>query len=108
VPPEATAVAAREPGFEVNITAAWPPTDGDPDRHRAWVREAWEALRPHGDGVYANFVSDEGQAGVAYAYGPRLERLRALKRRFDPDNVFRMNANIEPAPPAGGTEGARP
>jgi FAD/FMN-containing dehydrogenase len=47
--------------------------------------------------VYVNFVSDEGAAGVQAAYGTRLERLVALKDRYDPDNVFRLNANIPPS-----------
>jgi hypothetical protein len=53
-----------------------------------------EALRPHSTGVYANFISDEGTAGLDAAYGERLARLSALKAAWDPDNVFRQNANI--------------
>ena len=48
-------------------------------------------------GVYANFLSDEGASGVEEAYGERLERLRALKDRYDPTNFFRLNANIQPS-----------
>jgi FAD/FMN-containing dehydrogenase len=61
------------------------------------VRDHWEALRPHSAGVYANFLSDEGAAGVQAAYGDRLARLTALKDRYDPTNVFRLNANIAPS-----------
>jgi hypothetical protein len=95
--PTATAVGEREVGFEVNITAGWPPSDHDDQRHVAWVREGWEALRPHSVGVYANFLSDEGAEGVEFAYGERLQRLTALKDRYDPQNVFRLNANIPPS-----------
>jgi hypothetical protein len=63
----------------------------------AWVRGAWEALRPHSTGVYANFLSDEGLEGVETAYGKRLQRLTALKDRYDPTNFFRLNANIPPS-----------
>jgi FAD/FMN-containing dehydrogenase len=91
----ATAVGDRTPGFEVNVTVGWAPND-PAARHVAWVREAWEALRPYGDGVYANFISDEGAAGVQYAYGERLQRLQALKADHDPDNFFRGNNNITP------------
>jgi FAD/FMN-containing dehydrogenase len=49
--------------------------------------------------VYVNFISDEGRAGVQSAYGDRLKRLTALKDRYDPTNLFRLNANIPPTPP---------
>ena len=99
VDPTATAVGAREIGFELSLAAAWPPADPDAERHKAWVRTGWEALRPHSSGVYANFISDEGAAGVQAAYGDRIGRLGALKQRMDPTNVFRLNANV---PPSGG------
>jgi FAD/FMN-containing dehydrogenase len=97
VDPAATAVGEREVGFEVNIVAAWPPPDLNGQQHVAWVREAWEALRPASVGVYANFLSDEGATGVELAYGGRMRRLTALKDRYDPSNVFRLNANIPPS-----------
>ena len=46
VDPDATAVGAREVGFDVSLAAAWPPSDPDAERHTAWVRRGWEALRP--------------------------------------------------------------
>jgi FAD/FMN-containing dehydrogenase len=95
--PGATAVGEREVGFEVNIVAAWPPPDPDGTRHTSWVREGSEALRPHSVGVYANFLSDEGAAGVEAAYGERLKRLVALKDQYDPTNFFRLNANVTPS-----------
>ena len=94
---DTTAVGVREVGFELNLTAAWQPSDPNPQRHLAWVRDAWEALRPHSVGVYANFLSDEDPAGLEAAYGQRLQRLVALKARYDPENFFRMNANIPPS-----------
>lgn len=94
---EATAFGGREAGLELNIVAVWLPADPEGDRHRRWVREGWEMLRPHGVGVYANFLSDEGAAGVEAAYGTRLRRLTALKDRYDPTNFFRLNANIPPS-----------
>ena len=99
VDPDATAVGHREVGFELSFAAAWPPSDPDPDRHVAWIRAVWERLRPYSAGVYANFISDEGAAGVEAAYGARLRRLTTLKDRYDPTNVFRMNANIAPSRP---------
>jgi FAD/FMN-containing dehydrogenase len=97
VDPTATAVGEREVGFDVSVIAAWPASDPDGDDHVAWVREGWEALSPHGRGLYANFISDEGAAGVQAAYGERLARLTALKDRYDPANVFSLNANIAPS-----------
>jgi hypothetical protein len=97
VDPAATAVGEREVGFEISITAAWPPSDHNGERHKTWVREGWEALCPYSAGVYANFISDEGAAGVEAAYGERVRRLTALKDRYDPANVFRLNANIPPS-----------
>jgi hypothetical protein len=97
IDPTATAVAERDFGFDVNIAAGWPPSDLNSERHVAWVREGWDALRPFAAGVYANFLSDEGHEGVATAYGDRLQRLTALKDRYDPENVFRLNANIPPS-----------
>jgi hypothetical protein len=98
VSPDATALGEREVGFELRLIAAWPPGDPDGERHTTWVREGWEALRPSGAGLqYPGFLSDEGAAGVRAAYGDRLARLTALKDRFDPQNVFRLNANIPPS-----------
>jgi FAD binding domain/Berberine and berberine like len=94
VDPEATAVGEREVGFDINIAAAWMPSDPDSERHIIWVRNGWDALRPHSVGVYANFLSDEGSSDVEAAYGNRLRRLTALKDRYDPTNFFHMNANI--------------
>jgi hypothetical protein len=97
VDPDATAVGGREVGFELRLVAVWRPDDPDAERHRAWVRDGWERLRPHEAGrQYTTFLSDEGAAGVRAAYGDHLDRLVALKDRWDPTNVFRLNANIPP------------
>jgi FAD/FMN-containing dehydrogenase len=94
---DATAVGEREMGFDLNVLAAWPPPDPNAEEHKEWVREGWAALKPHSTGVYTNFLSDEGASGVKAAYGDRLTRLTALKDKYDPDNFFRMNANIPPS-----------
>jgi hypothetical protein len=97
VPGDATAVGPRDVGYEVSFVNGWPPSDGDGERHRAWSRAGWDALRDESTGVYANFISDEGDAGVDAAYGDRIARLTALKDRWDPANFFRANANIAPS-----------
>jgi hypothetical protein len=94
---DATAVGEREVGFDISFITGWPPPDPEGAPHKAWVREGWDALRSHSVGVYANFISDEGAAGVQAAYGGGLARLTALKDRWDPANVFRNNANIPPS-----------
>jgi hypothetical protein len=93
----ATAMSQREEGFHFNIVAGWPPPDRGRQDHVAWAREGWELMRPYGEGVYANFISDEGNAGVEAAFGQRLTRLVELKDRYDPTNFFRLNANIPPS-----------
>jgi hypothetical protein len=101
VDPSATAVGEREIGYELRLIAGWPASDPDGERHRTWVRDGWDRLRPHSSGrQYATFLADEGGAGVRAAYGDRLDRLTALKDHYDPTNVFRLNVNI---PPTGGT-----
>jgi hypothetical protein len=70
----------------------------DPTPHVEWSRQTWQALRPHSsDGVYVNFDSDDDASRVEATYGSKYERLRQLKRRYDPDNLFRLNQNIAPA-----------
>jgi FAD/FMN-containing dehydrogenase len=95
--PEASAFEDRRAGHAVNIDAVW----SQPARAPAciaWTREMWEAVRPHSTGrAYVNFLGDEGQDRVRAAYGEaKYERLRALKREYDPGNFFRMNQNVRP------------
>jgi FAD binding domain/Berberine and berberine like len=68
---------------------------------RAWVRSFWDALRPHASssGSYVNFMTEYEENRVRAAYGPaKYDRLARLKARYDPDNVFHLNANIKPSP----------
>jgi FAD/FMN-containing dehydrogenase len=91
-----TAFAGRGAGHTFNIGAATLSADGF-DEERQWVRDFWDALTPHHAGVYTNFLMDEGQERVREAYGAaKYERLKALKRRYDPHNLFRLNQNIAP------------
>jgi FAD/FMN-containing dehydrogenase len=75
--------------------------DPDPakaEEIRAWARSYHEALHPHSaGGAYVNFLMhDEGDERVRATYGPNHDRLREVKRRYDPANLFRVNQNIEP------------
>jgi FAD/FMN-containing dehydrogenase len=93
-----TAYGQRDAAHNVNVNAVWTEDDPDGERHVAWARDAFSALRPHaGPHVYVNFLGDEGAGRVRQAYGERqYERLTALKRAYDPTNLFRLNQNIEP------------
>jgi hypothetical protein len=91
-----TAFHGRHGGFTFNIGACTAGPEGF-DRERQWVRDFWSALEPHHRGVYVNFLMDEGEERVRQAYGAaKYDRLKALKRRYDPDNAFRLNQNIPP------------
>jgi FAD/FMN-containing dehydrogenase len=93
---DATAFHGRDAGFTFNITAATDSQEGFAEE-REWVRDFWSALEPHHTSVYVNFLMDEGAERIREAYGAaKLERLQALKRRYDPDNRFRLNQNIPP------------
>jgi FAD/FMN-containing dehydrogenase len=93
-----TAYGQRDAAHNVNINAVWLPDDPARDEHVRWARECYAALEPFATGrAYVNFLADEGQERVRAAYGEeRYARLVALKRAHDPDNVFRLNQNIDP------------
>jgi FAD/FMN-containing dehydrogenase len=96
-----TAFNGRDAGFTFNINGNSMTPDGF-DAERQWARAYWAALAPYHTGVYVNFLMDEGVERVRQAYGPaKHDRLMALKRRYDPDNVFRLNQNIAPADDLG-------
>ena len=66
--------------------------------HEAWVTDFAAALRQGDAGAYVNFLGDEGEARIREAYpGATWDRLAAIKRRYDPTNLFRLNQNIPPA-----------
>jgi FAD/FMN-containing dehydrogenase len=91
-----TAFNGRTAGFTYNIGACTDTADGF-EEEREWVRGFWDALEPWHEGVYVNFLGDEGDERVRRAYGAeKFARLQALKRAYDPDNFFRINQNIPP------------
>ncbi len=97
VPADATPFSGREAAFWVEMEAVWGDATLD-EAHRAWPRAALDAILPLTvAGNYVNAVADSGEEVVRAIYGPaKYERLKALKRRYDPDNVFRLNQNIAP------------
>ncbi|RIH88716.1 FAD-binding oxidoreductase [Calidithermus roseus] len=95
VPAEATAFAHRDSRIMVNVAAFYGPHDRV--EQEAWVRGFAAALRQGDGGVYVNFLGNEGVERVRAAYpGSTWERLVAVKRRYDPANLFRLNQNIPP------------
>jgi hypothetical protein len=91
-----TAFNGRGAGHTFNIAGTTETADGF-DEERKWSRTFWSALEPHHTSVYVNFLMEEGEERIRQAYGPaKYERLKALKRRYDPDNLFRLNQNIPP------------
>jgi FAD/FMN-containing dehydrogenase len=93
---DATAYPHRR-GIHFGIYALW--NDPSEDRQQtAWVRQTWDAVQPYvAGGVYVNELGeDEGDNRVQEAYAGNYERLREIKRKYDPDNLFCLNANIKP------------
>jgi hypothetical protein len=91
-----TAFGGRGAGYTFNITASTEDEEGF-EQEREWVRGFWSALEPFHESVYVNFMMEEGQDRIREAYGPeKYDRLRALKREYDPHNLFRLNQNIPP------------
>jgi FAD/FMN-containing dehydrogenase len=97
VPVEATAYAHRKQRIMVNVAAFYESPETRLAR-QAWV-DAFATTLDQGDAsVYANFLGDEGAERVRNAYpGSTWDRLRAIKARYDPDNLFHINQNIPPA-----------
>jgi FAD/FMN-containing dehydrogenase len=91
------AVGNREARYMSAFAGQWPPDAGD-DEHIAWVRQAWESVRPFSTGGnYLNFqTADEDEERVRATYGTNFDRLVEVKEEYDPDNLFRSNRNIRP------------
>jgi hypothetical protein len=93
--PTDTAFTHREANFMVFVSAAWKDA-ADNDRNRTEVRARWDKLKPFTAGYYVN-LNEGDQRQTDDNYGPNHARLAALKRRYDPTNLFRLNANVRPA-----------
>jgi FAD binding domain/Berberine and berberine like len=92
-----TAFGGRDAGHTLNVIGITTTSEGF-EQEREWARALWTALQPHHQNVYVNFLMEEGEERVRQAYGAeKYDRLKALKREYDPDNFFRLNQNIRPA-----------
>jgi hypothetical protein len=98
VPPAATAFSGRGAGYMLSFDTTWVDA-ADTDRCVAWTRQTWSSMQRFGQGgLYLNFagLGEEKEALVRAAYGANYDRLVALKTKYDPRNLFRMNQNISP------------
>jgi FAD/FMN-containing dehydrogenase len=91
-----TAFHGRKAGFTFNINGNTETAAGF-EAERQWARDFWTALEPYHTSVYVNFLMEEGEERVRQAYGSeKFDRLKKLKRKYDPTNLFRVNQNIRP------------
>jgi len=96
IPVASTACTLRTSGFNVVIISQWASAD-DSERCIAWARDTFAALTPYlAPTRYLNYLEDDAVDPAAVAYGANLERLREIKKTWDPRNVFRRNVNISP------------
>ena len=95
VPIDATAFAHRDKQVMVSVfDTEWQPGNNE---HLARAEQLWQAISPYAEGVYVNFLADEGEQRIHQAYPlETYRRLAALKERYDPTNLFHFNQNIRP------------
>jgi hypothetical protein len=94
--PDATSFPHRPQGAGAGLILSW----RDPSitaEARAWADKSWATLQSYIPNAYVNMLDDEGPGRVRESYGGNYERLRRLKTKFDPQNIFRSNQNILPA-----------
>ena len=98
VAPDATAFPHRDVTWLINIPATWESAEQS-DAEIDWVRRTYAAVQPHATGgAYVNFMDSDEESTTSY--GTTLARLQAVKATYDPENVFRLNQNIEPVAPS--------
>ena len=96
IDPLSTAFPHRNTPFLLNLHTRWRQASDD-ERCMSWARDFHDATRPFSQGVYVNFLSEEGSDRVKEAYTAGVwERLVKVKKQWDPENVFSMNQNIPP------------
>jgi FAD/FMN-containing dehydrogenase len=97
VPRTGTAYVNRDALYDCFPISIWDDAEDDA-ANIAWTRELWTRMAPHSSGaVYVNNLGEEGADRVRAAYGENYPRLAEIKRKYDPENVFRLNQNIPPS-----------
>ena len=97
VPADATVYEHRDTEFVLNVHTRWEAAEDD-ERCIGWAREFFDASAPFATGgVYVNFMPEDETERVGKAFGRNYARLAKLKAKYDPDNLFRLNQNVEPA-----------
>jgi FAD/FMN-containing dehydrogenase len=98
VPADATAFGARKSHWDLNVISQWS-DPADSERHVGWARELWSKIEPHASGpAMINHLNTEDRPErIRASYGGNYDKLAAIKRKYDPANFFRLNANILPA-----------
>jgi hypothetical protein len=96
--PTETAFVHRSPGYNLLVVSQWMDQE-ETDANVTWARDTFKVMKPHmGAGVYVNYLGDDDPASqVQAAFGPNFERLRSVKDRYDPENLFHLNQNIPPS-----------
>ena len=89
------AFALREPGYELDIAGIWH-TPAEQEQSVRWVKATRDALQPFSHAVYVNQLGDTSDQLVRLGYGPNYARLVEIKKKYDPNNVLRLNQNIKP------------
>lgn len=80
------------------VIAGIDPDPANAEKITTWAKDYWNALRPYtAGGAYVNFMMEEGQERVQATYRENYERLVAIKNKYDPTNLFRVNQNIKPS-----------
>jgi FAD/FMN-containing dehydrogenase len=96
VAPDATAFAYRDANFATVIAGMWP-DPADNEANIQWVRSYYDATAPYSeDGGYVNFMAGDDADRIRSNYRGNYERLVAVKREYDPGNLFHLNQNIKP------------
>jgi len=97
IPVDSTAWAHRDANFVLNLHGRWDDAKDD-DTCIAWARDCFKDSSPHATGgAYINFMTEEETDRIRAAYGPGYDKLVAIKKKYDPNNLFRLNQNISPA-----------